>query len=127
MPLNDTKLRRIDGKPYDGPDELPDGGGLSARISPKGLITFQYRYRFNGKPVRLKLGTYGKLSIKEAREAMEQCKKWLEEGKDPAVQRKLVKEQAASSPSISVLVDEWLESPSVKELVKYDYCESPRV
>jgi len=26
MPLNDTKLRRIDGKPYDGPDELPDGG-----------------------------------------------------------------------------------------------------
>lgn len=121
MPLNDTKLRRIDGKPYDGPDELPDGGGLSARISPKGLITFQYRYRFNGKPVRLKLGTYGKLSIKEAREAMEQCKKWLEEGKDPAVQRKLVKEQAASSPSISVLVDEWLESPSVKELVKYDY------
>ncbi|WP_333892409.1 site-specific integrase [Atlantibacter subterraneus] len=121
MPLNDTKLRRIDGKPYDGPDELPDGGGLSARISPKGLITFQYRYRFNGKPVRLKLGTYGKLSIKEAREAMEQCKKWLEEGKDPAVQRKLVKEQAASSPSISVLVDEWLESPSVKELVKYEY------
>ncbi|MDZ5668629.1 site-specific integrase [Atlantibacter hermannii] len=121
MPLNDTKLRRIDGKPYDGPDELPDGGGLSARISPKGLITFQYRYRFNGKPVRLKLGTYGKLSIKEAREAMEQCKKWLEEGKDPSVQRKLVKEQAASSPSISVLVDEWLESPSVKELVKYEY------
>jgi len=52
---------------------------------------------------------------------MEQCKKWLEEGKDPAVQRKLVKEQAASSPSISVLVDEWLESPSVKELVKYEY------
>lgn len=121
MPLNDTKLRRIDGKPYDGPDELPDGGGLSARISPKGLITFQYRYRFGGKPVRLKLGTYGKMSIKEAREAMERCKKWLEEGKDPATQIKMVKEKTMQSPTVSVLVDEWLATPSVKELVKFKY------
>lgn len=121
MPLNDTKLRRIDGKNYDGPSELPDGGGLSARISPKGLITFQYRYRFGGKPARLKLGTYGKMSIKEAREAMEQCKKWLEEGKDPALQRKVIKDQIAQSPSIATLVNEWLETPAVKELVKFEY------
>lgn len=121
MPLNDTKLRRIDGKPYDGPEELPDGGGLSARVSPKGLITFQYRYRFNGKPVRLKLGTYGKLSIKDAREAMEQCKRWLEEGKDPAVQLKMVKDKNAQSPNIATLVDEWFESPSAKDLVKLEY------
>lgn len=121
MPLNDTKLRRIDGKNYDGPAELPDGGGLSVRISPKGLITFQYRYRFGGKPARLKLGSYGKMSIKEAREAMEQCKKWLEEGKDPAIQRKVIKDQIAQSPSISTLVSEWLETPTVKELVKFEY------
>lgn len=121
MPLNDTKLRRIDGKPYDGPDEIADGGGLSARISPKGLITFQFRYRFNGKPVRLKLGTYGKMSIKEAREAMEECKKWLEEGRDPSIQRKMVKVKVSQSPTISDLVDEWFESPSVKTLVKHDY------
>lgn len=121
MPLNDTKLRRIDGKSYDGPEELPDGGGLSARISPKGLITFQYRYRFNGKPTRLKLGTYGKMSIKEAREAMEECKKWLEEGRDPSVQRKMVKAKVTQSPGVSELVDEWFESPSVKSLVKHDY------
>lgn len=121
MPLNDTKLRRIDGKSYDGPEELPDGGGLSARVSPKGLITFQYRYRFNGKPTRLKLGTYGKLSIKDARESMEQCKKWLEEGKDPAVQLKMVKDKNAQSPNVATLVDEWFESPSAKGLVKLEY------
>ncbi|MFV9287744.1 Arm DNA-binding domain-containing protein [Citrobacter freundii] len=121
MPLNDTKLRRIAGKPYDGPEEIADGGGLSARISPKGLITFQYRYRFNGKPARLKLGTYGKMSIKEARDAMEECKGWLEEGRDPAMQRKKARDIVSSSPSISTLVDEWLETPSVKEMVKYEY------
>ncbi|HEE0040048.1 TPA: site-specific integrase [Citrobacter freundii] len=121
MPLNDTKLRRIAGKPYDGPEEIADGGGLSARISPKGLITFQYRYRFNGKPARLKLGTYSKMSIKEARDAMEECKGWLEEGRDPAMQRKKARDIISSSPSISTLVDEWLETPSVKEMVKYEY------
>lgn len=40
MALNDTKLRRISGKAYEGPEEIADGGGLSVRISPKGLITF---------------------------------------------------------------------------------------
>ena len=34
--LTDTKLRNIHGKPYDGPEEVPDAGGLSARISPRG-------------------------------------------------------------------------------------------
>lgn len=121
MPLNDTKLRRIDGKPYDGPKEIADGAGLSARISPKGLITFQSRYRFNGKPSRLKLGTYGNMSIREAREAMEECKKWLEEGRDPAIQKKMVKAKVSESPSISVLVDEWFKSPAAASLVKHDY------
>lgn len=121
MPLNDTKLRRIDGKPYDGPVEIPDGGGLSVRISPKGLITFQYRYRFNGKPVRLKLGVYGSMSIKEARDAVEVCKKWLSEGKNPAVYRKLDKKKKTESPDIATLVNEWLDTPSAKDLVKYEY------
>ncbi|EBP6733538.1 DUF4102 domain-containing protein, partial [Salmonella enterica subsp. enterica] len=121
MPLNDTKLKRIDGKPYDGPVEIPDGGGLSVRISPKGLITFQYRYRFNGKPVRLKLGVYGSMSIKEARDAVEVCKKWLSEGKNPAVYRKLDKKKKTESPDIATLVNEWLDTPSAKDLVKYEY------
>ena len=121
MALNDTKLRRISGKAYEGPEEIADGGGLSVRISPKGLITFQYRYRFNGKPARLKLGTYGKMSLKEARDALEECKGWLEKGKDPAMQRKKAKDIASSSPSISTLVDEWFDTPSVKEMVKYEY------
>ena len=36
MALSDAKLHKIAGKPYDGPTELPDGQGLSARISPSG-------------------------------------------------------------------------------------------
>ncbi|WP_213993812.1 site-specific integrase [Sodalis sp. dw_96] len=121
MPLNDTKLRRIDGKPYDGPEELADAGGLSVRISPKGNIAFQFRYRFAGRPVRLRLGIYGKISLREAREAMEQCKKWLAEGRNPAAMMRMAKAEAVASPDINMLVAEWLDSPPALKLVKYDY------
>lgn len=121
MPLNDTKLRKIDGKPYDGPVELPDGEGLSARISPKGMITFQLRYRIAGKLKRMKIGRYGSISLREARDAAEGYWKLISEGKDPAVHKKMQLEDANSSPSVSDLIQEWLDSPAAIKLVHHDY------
>ncbi|MGH1408211.1 MAG: Arm DNA-binding domain-containing protein [Aeromonas sp.] len=68
MALSDVKLRKIAGKPYDGPNELPGGQGLSARISPSGNISFQYRYRHGQRARRMSLGSYGDVTLKEARE-----------------------------------------------------------
>lgn len=65
--LSDTKLRSIQGKPYSGAPEITDGDGLSARITPTGTIAFQYRFRWNGKPVRLTVGRYPAVSLKDAR------------------------------------------------------------
>ncbi|WP_338151431.1 Arm DNA-binding domain-containing protein [Aeromonas hydrophila] len=56
MAITDTWLRGINGKPYAGQSEVTDGDGLGVRISPKGLITFQVRYRKNGKQVRKTIG-----------------------------------------------------------------------
>ncbi|MBZ7265221.1 site-specific integrase [Klebsiella oxytoca] len=67
MALSDTKLRNIHGKPYSGAPEVTDGDGLSARITPTGTISFQFRYRWHGKPVRLTIGRYPATSLKEAR------------------------------------------------------------
>ncbi|WP_347254347.1 tyrosine-type recombinase/integrase [Leminorella grimontii] len=67
MALSDTKLRSIHGKPYSGQPELTDGDGLSARVSPVGTITFQFRYRWNSKPVRLTVGRYPAITLKDAR------------------------------------------------------------
>ncbi|RKS87282.1 integrase [Orbus hercynius] len=67
MALSDTKLRTILNKPYSGAPELTDGDGLSVRITQKGTIAFQFRYRWQNKPVRLTLGRYPALSLKDAR------------------------------------------------------------
>lgn len=67
MAISDTKLRSLHGKPYSGSPEVSDADGLSARISPKGVINFQYRYRWGGKAQRLGIGRYPAVSLKDAR------------------------------------------------------------
>lgn len=83
MALSDTKLRSINGKAYNGPAELTDGDGLSVRITPSGTITFQHRYRWNGKPVRLTVGRYPSTSLKDARIAVGEMRGLYTNGVNP--------------------------------------------
>lgn len=83
MPLSDTKLRSIAGKPYGGEPELSDRDGLSVRISKKGTISWQYRFRFRKKPARLTLGRYPDLKLKDARELIPEIRAILSKGLDP--------------------------------------------
>lgn len=83
MALSDTKLRSIHGKPYSGPSELTDSDGLSVRITPSGTMTFQYRYRWNGKPVRLSIGRYPAVSLKDARVAVGEMRELYTKGINP--------------------------------------------
>lgn len=69
----------------------------------------------------MKLGTYGKMSIKEARESAAACSAILAEGKNPSIQKKMQLQAVIESPDISMLVAEWLESPQATKLVKYEY------
>ncbi|HCM64699.1 MAG TPA: integrase [Morganella sp. (in: Bacteria)] len=85
MALSDTKLRSIHDKPYAGKPELTDGDGLSARVSSNGTIAFQYRYRWNGKPVRLTIGHYPALSLKDARVAIGNMRELYTKGLDPKI------------------------------------------
>lgn len=62
---------------------MADADGLSVRISPKGVIQFQYRYRWHGKPNRLGLGRYPSLSLKDARQITADLRKLYFSGTDP--------------------------------------------
>ncbi|WP_319930897.1 Arm DNA-binding domain-containing protein [Xenorhabdus santafensis] len=44
--------------------------GLSVRVTPKGKIIFQLRYRWNGKGDRIDIGSYSSTSLKDARDAV---------------------------------------------------------
>jgi integrase len=66
-------------------EKLP---GLGLRLWPGGRRSFCVRYRFQGKHYRLALGTYGVLSVEDAREDARQVLAAAKRGEDPALPRR---------------------------------------
>ena len=66
MSLSDNKLRNIKA-PYTGKRELADRDGLTARIIANAIITFNYRFRWQGKQQRIKIGSYPDIKLSDAR------------------------------------------------------------
>ena len=56
MSFSEKMLRAI--KPTNKRYEIADTHGLSVRVTPLCLITFQFRFRYGGKAQRLDLGNY---------------------------------------------------------------------
>lgn len=121
--LTDAKLRKLNGKPLPKLIEMPDGGGLSIRITPLGLIVFQYRYRYAGKSRRMTLGSYDEISLKEARDMVQEAKRVLAEGKDPITVKSMTLEEIAGAASVKDCLSYWTASAQAQRLVKLQYWE----
>lgn len=91
MPITETWLKANTGKQREKVEEKSDRDSLSARVSAKGKITFQIRFRFDGKGARIDLGSYPLISLKEAREKALEVRSLIEKGIDPRIERKLEK------------------------------------
>ncbi|RYV04144.1 integrase [Shewanella sp. OPT22] len=113
MALTDSKLRHIK-SPYKGKSEIADRDGLTIRISPKALITFNYRFRWQGKQQRIKLGCYPNLKLAEARAKVAELRKPLEEGIDPRIHQSRLNE----SRLLGDIGRDFIEKYATKELSK---------
>lgn len=119
--LTDAKLRKLNGKPIPKLIEIPDGGGLSIRITPLGLIVFQYRYRYNNKARRMTLGSYDEISLKDARDMVQEAKRALADGKDPITVKAMEIDAQTSAPTVDNCLAHWATSAQASRLVKLDY------
>lgn len=88
--------------------------GLGMRITPRGVKTLVFMYRFSGKARRMTLGQYSQtkgagISLATARRMVGEAREKLDAGIDPGV--KIVKERqvARSSETVAELVDLYLE------------------
>jgi Arm DNA-binding domain len=75
VPLSDIKIRNA--KPAEKPVRLFDERGLYLEVSPAGGKWWRLKYRFAGKEKRLSLGVYPDVSLKDARDSREECRKML--------------------------------------------------
>lgn len=110
MALTETWLKANNKKLRDKTVEKTDRDGLSARISPKGKITFTMRYQYLGKAGRVDIGSYPLISLKEARQETLRLKKQREQGHDPKTVRLLEKQAIIAAKSLEGLFDLWYDA-----------------
>ena len=68
MALTDSAIRSA--KPLEGSTlKLSDGGGLQLWVVPSGSKLWNIAYRFGGKQLKLSLGAYPAVGLKDARES----------------------------------------------------------
>ncbi len=90
--------------------KLFDGRGLYLLVSPNGSKGWRFKYRFQSKEKLLSLGTYPEVSLADARERLEECRKLVAKGIDPSEFRKLNRTRALerSANSFEAVALEWL-------------------
>lgn len=116
-------------KPKEKEYKLFDGGGLYLSITPNGGKGWRLKYLFNGKEKRLSLGTYPVTSLQGARKKREELKSLIDQGIDPAAERKkekeIIKEEETKSQNTFKNISiEWVEKQrlrlGVTTLSKYE-------
>lgn len=117
MAITDTWLRNQLGKDIDKPIEVTDRDGLSIRVSKRGVLTFQVRYRHYGKGARITLGTYPAMTLKEARDESIKQRGIIEKALDPREVRKKDQLITKHDKTYSQVFREWYEKVCLKELI----------
>ncbi|WP_086953079.1 tyrosine-type recombinase/integrase, partial [Xenorhabdus innexi] len=107
MPITDSWLRSTNGKHQEKMITKSDRDGLSVRVTLKGKIIFQFRYRWNGKGDRIDIGTYPATSLKDARDSVISYRGELEQHRNPKVVKLVRKETALNAMSVSGLIRSW--------------------
>ncbi|MBI1450413.1 integrase family protein [Acinetobacter sp. FL51] len=120
MSLSDSWLKSSNGKVREKVEVVTDRDGLSVRISPKGKIVFQYRYRFDGKAKRLDLGTYPLLGLKDARAKVHKYKIELDQGKDPMQLKLKGESDYLKQLTVNEICDLWFNTIAVNKVSKKD-------
>lgn len=123
MSLTDSQLKKFHNKKHDKAFEVLDRDSLGVRVSLKGKIAWQYRFRFNRKADRITLGYYPDISLKEAREYVPILRGWLVAGDNPKLKwkEKLASSTHKSSYTLVKLVKEWFDEVAERDFKDTTY------
>lgn len=78
-----------------GPGYYCDGGGLYLQVSPAGARSWVYRFRHAGRLREMGLGGLRRVSLADARERAQGCRRQLGNGLDPIEERRRERSQRA--------------------------------
>lgn len=120
--LTDTKIRGL--KPRDKRYQVADSGGLVLEVRPTGSKAWLYRYRVNGKPEKLTIGSYPEISLAEAREMHHVARRQVERSESPTIAKRQAAEEARLGNTVADFAEHWFadygaqSSPSWRKSVR---------
>lgn len=86
--LTDTWLRNTVGKPQTKDFEKGEANGFGVRVRKSGAVSFIFRpVLATGEQIKMTLGRYPTMSLKEARETADKYRKIVDDGFDPRVSK----------------------------------------
>lgn len=108
--LNDAKLRGA--KPREKAYKLTDSYRLYLLVKPNGGKLWRWNYSYGGKQKSMNFGIYPMVSLLDARAKRDEARAVLDEGRDPAVAKKLKIEanRVAAQNTFERVAREWHEN-----------------
>lgn len=115
MALTNGELQKmLKGHTDERPRKVADRDGLMALWRASGKVSFVYRYRYNGKQAEVKLGEYtgndAGLRLADARRKAEKCRAWLNEGHNPAIMLRVIKDERLKPVTVQDALEYWIEN-----------------
>ena len=109
MPLTANEVKHLKAEPKT--KRYYDKEGLYLEVTPKGRKYWRVKYRFQRKEKRLSCGVYPEVTLKEARQRCQSCKKLLGKGVDPAKESRVRRETAGqvADDTFQFVALEWHE------------------
>ena len=88
--------------------EVWEGGGFGVRVSPRGVKTWVWVYRFAGRPRRMTLGKYPAMRLVDAHYRLAEAKKLLAQGVDPGERVVAERQAERDAETVEELVERYL-------------------
>lgn len=103
MALTDAKIKAL--KPKAARYQVADGRGLSVDVMPSGVLSWLYRYRFQGKYERVPIGHYPVVGLKAARDRRDEYAAMLAGGRSPAAELRKSRTGIDEQPTVESFAD----------------------
>lgn len=107
--LTTVQIRAL--KPQARPYKVPDSGGLFLLVQPTGALLWRFRYKVFGVERKLSLGTFPEVSLQQARRLRDNARADVEEGGDPAAEKRQKRLQAelAAKTTFELVATEYIQ------------------
>jgi integrase len=113
--FTDTYIKSL--KPSAKRYEEYEGEGFGIRVTPKGVKSWIYRYKMDGKTDKITLGHYPNLSLANAKKCFLELREQRRDGQNPKIliQKQEADKEKRKGNTVKKLVLEWYSGYVVKE------------